>query len=53
MGVFNHVDGVAQRPQSTRTQRLYNLICFIQLPLFFSWMYAMNAYDGVWLASWV
>lgn len=51
LGIPLLLDGVAQRPQSTRTQRIYNLICFIQLPVFFCWMYAMNGYNGVWLAS--
>ena len=38
-------------PSQPRTQHLFNAICFIQLPLFFSWMYVMNERNAVWIAS--
>jgi two-component system, CAI-1 autoinducer sensor kinase/phosphatase CqsS len=38
-------------PSQPRTQHLFNAICFIQLPLFFSWMYVMNDRNAVWIAS--
>ncbi|HWS04782.1 MAG TPA: HAMP domain-containing sensor histidine kinase [Burkholderiaceae bacterium] len=41
----------AAQPSQARTQHLFNAICFIQLPLFFSWMYLMNDRNAVWLAS--
>ena len=51
LGGLLMLEPLAGQPGSTRTQHAFNIICFIQLPLFFSWMYAMNGDDTVWLAS--
>lgn len=40
------------RDQSARlTQWIFSLVSWLQLPLYFSWMYWMNGGNGVWLAS--
>lgn len=36
---------------SRRARVLFSLICWLQLPLFFSWMYLCNGGNTVWLAS--
>ncbi|RZL07566.1 MAG: HAMP domain-containing histidine kinase [Rubrivivax sp.] len=36
-----------------RTALLFSLICWVQLPVFFSWMYLANSGNTVWLASMV
>lgn len=46
--IFNRF---ARHPSRPQTQHLFNAICFIQLPLFFSWMYVMNERNAVWIAS--
>lgn len=38
-------------PLSPRTERVFTLVCWVHLPLFFSWMYLMNSGSTVWLAS--
>lgn len=45
------LNGFAAEPSHPRTQHLFNAVCFIQLPLFFSWMYVMNDRNAVWIAS--
>lgn len=45
------LDSVALRPQSQRSARVFTTVLFIQLPLFFSWMYFMNGHNDVWIAS--
>lgn len=42
-----------REPHSDMAQRLFALICWLQLPLFFSWMYLCNGGNAVWLASMV
>lgn len=34
-----------------RTQNFFNVARFIQLPLFFSWMYVMNDRNAVWITA--
>ena len=51
LGALLMLDSIAGKPSSARTQHLFNAVCFIQLPLFFSWMYMMNDRNAVWLAS--
>ncbi|MBN9410361.1 MAG: HAMP domain-containing histidine kinase [Burkholderiales bacterium] len=36
---------------SRQTRVVFSLICWVQLPLFFSWMYLANGGNTVWLAS--
>lgn len=51
LGGLLTLDWFAAEPSQPRTQRLFNAVCFIQLPLFFSWMYVMNERNDVWIAS--
>lgn len=51
LGVPLMFDRLAGRPFLTRTQNWFSVITFVQLPLFFSWMYVMNERNAVWLAS--
>lgn len=51
LGTLLMLGHIANAPARARTQHLFNAICFVQLPLFFSWMYAMNGHNAVWLAS--
>lgn len=44
-------DTLALNPSGVLTRRVFSLAAFVQLPLLFSWMYAMNGHNGVWLAS--
>jgi two-component system CAI-1 autoinducer sensor kinase/phosphatase CqsS len=41
----------SHQPLGEGTQRLFALICWLQLPLFFSWMYLCNGGNAVWLSS--
>ena len=38
-------------PMSSASGRMFGLATWIQLPLFFSWMYCMNGGNAAWLAS--
>jgi two-component system CAI-1 autoinducer sensor kinase/phosphatase CqsS len=51
MGGLLMLDWFASEPSLARTQNFFNVVCFIQLPLFFSWMYVMNDRNAVWIAS--
>lgn len=51
LGVPLMLNAVAENPHGLRTVLFFNMACFIQLPLFFSWMYAFNGHNDVWLAS--
>ena len=51
MGGLLMLDWFAAEPLQPRTQHFFNAICFIQLPLLFSWMYVMNDRNAVWIAS--
>lgn len=33
------------------TQRYFSIVCWLQLPLFFTWMYWMNGGNAIWLAT--
>lgn len=41
----------SRHPLGDGTQRWFALICWLQLPLFFSWMYLCNGGNAVWLSS--
>lgn len=45
------LDSVAHNPQRRLTRKVFSVAAFFQLPLLFSWMYAMNGHNAVWLAS--
>ncbi len=36
---------------SVWTQRYFSIVCWLQLPLFFTWMYWMNDGNAIWLAT--
>lgn len=38
-------------PDSRRSQLVFNLLLWLELPVFFSWMYFCNSANTVWLAS--
>lgn len=38
-------------PDSRSTQLVFNLLLWLELPVFFSWMYLCNSANTVWLAS--
>ncbi|WP_137890854.1 HAMP domain-containing sensor histidine kinase [Ramlibacter sp. 2FC] len=40
-----------REPQGDRARQLFALICWLQLPLYFSWMYLCNGGNAVWLSS--
>lgn len=51
MGAPLLLDAVADSPNGKQTRRVFGAAAFVQLPLLFSWMYQMNGYNAVWLAS--
>lgn len=44
--------GMSDLP-SRRARLIFSLVCWVQLPFFFSWMYLCNGGNTVWLASMV
>ncbi len=40
-------------PESTLTQHVFSLVFWVELPVFFSWMYLCNSGSTVWLATMV
>ncbi len=42
---------VSRDPGSRLTQRIFSLIFWLELPVFFSWMYLCNSGNAVWLAA--
>jgi len=51
LGALLMLNRFSSAPSSRSTQHLFNAIAFIELPLFFSWMYVMNDHNAVWIAS--
>lgn len=51
MGLLLISESVAQDPSSKLSARIFTLVVWLQLPLFFSWMYLCNSGNIVWLAS--
>ncbi len=51
LGILLMLDRVSKASSSPGTQYLFIAITFIELPLFFSWMYVMNGHNAVWIAS--
>lgn len=51
LGLFLIWESVANDPSSRFSARIFTLVFWLQLPLFFSWMYLCNNGNGVWLAS--
>lgn len=42
---------VNQDPDSLLAQRVFNIVFWLELPVFFSWMYLCNSGSPVWLAT--
>lgn len=42
---------VSQNPDSLFTQRVFSIVFWLELPVFFSWMYLCNHGNPVWLAT--
>lgn len=50
-GTILLVPAVFKHPATRRTQVLFVFLATLQLPLFMSWMYAMNHYSAVWMGT--
>ncbi|TNF63688.1 MAG: HAMP domain-containing histidine kinase [Burkholderiales bacterium] len=50
-GLLLLLPSINQDPQAPRTAWVFSLVAWVQLPLFFSWMYWMNHGNAVWLGS--
>ena len=51
MGLLLISESISSDPSSKLSARIFTLVFWIQLPLFFSWMYLCNSGNTVWLAS--
>ncbi len=51
MGLLLISESITSDPASKLSARIFTLIVWLQLPLFFSWMYFCNSGNTVWLAS--
>lgn len=51
LGISLMTGWVQQDPGGRPAQRVYNLLLWLELPVFFSWMYLCNSASTVWLAS--
>ncbi|MDQ3060488.1 MAG: HAMP domain-containing histidine kinase [Pseudomonadota bacterium] len=51
LGICLMTGWVKQDPGARRTQLVFNLLLWLELPVFFSWMYLCNSANTVWLAS--
>lgn len=51
LGLVLVIDGVNGDPTSKLTQRVGIVVCWVEFPLFFGWMYFCNHGNAVWLAS--
>jgi two-component system, CAI-1 autoinducer sensor kinase/phosphatase CqsS len=51
LGLVFLIKAVNRDPASTTSAWVYVLIFWLELPLFFSWMYLMNGGNKIWLAS--
>jgi two-component system CAI-1 autoinducer sensor kinase/phosphatase CqsS len=51
LGLLLISESIASDPSSKVAGRVFTLVVWLQLPLFFSWMYLCNSGNTVWLAS--
>lgn len=51
MGLLLLIKAVNRDPSSTLSAWVFVTVFWLQLPLFFSWMYLMNGGNKIWLAS--
>lgn len=51
LGISLMTPWVQRDPDSRRSQIFFNLLLWLELPVFFSWMYLCNSESTVWLAS--
>jgi two-component system CAI-1 autoinducer sensor kinase/phosphatase CqsS len=51
LGLLLISESIANDPSSKLSARVFTLVTWLQLPLFFSWMYLCNSGNTVWLAS--
>lgn len=51
LGISLMTGWVKQDPSGRPAQLVYNLMLWLELPVFFSWMYLCNSANTVWLAS--
>ena len=51
LGLLLISESIASDPSSKLAGRVFTLVVWLQLPLFFSWMYLCNSGNTVWLAS--
>lgn len=51
LGLLLISQSIANDPSSKLSARIFTLVVWLQLPLFFSWMYLCNSGNTVWLAS--
>jgi two-component system CAI-1 autoinducer sensor kinase/phosphatase CqsS len=51
LGLLLISESITNDPSSKLSARIFSLVFWLQLPLFFSWMYLCNNGNTVWLAS--
>lgn len=51
LGISLMTRWVQQNPSGRRAQLVFNVLLWLELPVFFSWMYLCNSANTVWLAS--
>lgn len=51
LGLLLISESITSDPSSKLSARIFTFVFWIQLPLFFSWMYLCNSGNTVWLAS--
>lgn len=51
LGLLLISESIAGDPSSKLSSRIFSVVFWIQLPVFFSWMYLCNGGNTVWLAS--
>jgi len=51
LGLLLISESIANDPSSKLSARVFTVVVWFQLPLFFSWMYLCNSGNTVWLAS--
>lgn len=51
LGISLMTSWVQRDPDSRRSQLFFTLLLWLELPVFFSWMYLCNGENTVWLAS--
>ena len=51
LGLALMVPKINHDPDSLLAQRVFNIVFWLELPVFFTWMYLCNSASPVWLAS--